>query len=632
MILLFLIPTILIIVCLTAGYSILYIFKKRQNFSKALIVGYIFCTAIFQVISMPFMFFQMKFTPLFCGYIVIILLICGYAFYIFFIKAAGIEAIKKELSGTVSEKEKLIAWCLVLVGVVGQVLYVVVKQHTDIDDSYYIAMVNTIIDTDRVHSIDPASGLAQFGFSSQYKLVSYEVLLSVIVRFFGVNAAYFSHTILPVFLVPLHYLIIINIAKMLDEKTAPYFVLLYEMTNIYSGYSGYSQGAFLLYRIWQGKAVMINIVIPILILVFLWLYNSKRRIGKSEIVCITGVLVSGLHTTTVAVYLIPIAYFGLVVSYLFMHRKWLDTFKLCIPIVFIIPYVVLKLIVLRFDAIQSAVDTIESVTTDAGSLSYIYELIDKYMAGNIWMLALLVLACIYILICGSKKEKGVIALPALVLLVTFCNPFLMTLVAQNVTGSPVYWRLFWLLEIPLILVSAIVLLVKRVKVKDMYGMMPAVGVAVIVISGSYIFTESGFVDRENRYKLDGRSVAISDMVLADSEKTSYDSEVVLLLPVDLSYSVREYTGRISLLLNRYTSEELYQNVGKREDYERLNDLGQVLWTEQKWDSKELEKEMEYFDVDYLVLYTQSLEESVIPDSLTEIGTCNEFTIYRVENL
>lgn len=630
LILLVVIPMVLIAVCLATGYGILNILKKRQNFSRILIVGYVFCTTVFQIIAMPFMLFQMEFAPLFYGYIVILLLICVYAFYIFFIKETGINVIKKEFSNAMHEKTKTIAWCLVLAGVAGQVLYVVAKQHTDIDDSYYIAMVNTIIETGRIHSIDPASGMSQFGFSSQYKLVGYEVLLSVIARFFNVNAAYLSHTILPVFLVPLHYLIISNIAKMLDKKSAPYFVLLYEITNIYSGYSGYSQGAFLLYRIWQGKAVMINVCVPILILAFLWLYDSKRKIGKSTIVYITGVLISGLHTTTVAVYLIPIAYFGLVASYLLMHKNWLNTIKLCLPIVFIMPYVVLKLCVLRFDAAQSAMDTIESVTSDADSLSYIYELIDKYMAGNTWLLALVVVACVYICLYGGRKAKGVIVFPAFVLMVTFCNPFLMTFVAQNVTGSPVYWRVFWLLEFPLILVSAIVLLVKRTKIEDIYGIIPAIGVVIIAFSGSYIFTESGFVDRENRYKLDGRSVAISDMVLADSNKR--DDEVILLLPEDLSYSVREYTGEISLLINRYTSS-LYLNDGKENDYDRLNELTQMLWGgEKKWDSDELSRDLLYFNVDYLVLYSQYEEKVQLPDSLTEIGVCNEFTIYRVENL
>ena len=106
-------------------------------------------------------------------------------------------------------------------------------------------------------------------------MVSYEVLMSFIVRLFHVNTAFFMHTILPVFLIPVHYIVIYQIGKFISQRYAYHFVLLYSVFNLFSAYSGYSQGAFLLYRIWQGKSGVINIIVPILILTFLYICDKK---------------------------------------------------------------------------------------------------------------------------------------------------------------------------------------------------------------------------------------------------------------------------------------------------------------------------------------------------------------------
>ena len=114
------------------------------------------------------------------------------------------------------------------------------------------------------------------------------------------------HTILPVFLIPVHYIVIYQIGKFISQRYAYHFVLLYSVFNLFSAYSGYSQGAFLLYRIWQGKSGVINIIVPILILTFLYICD-KKDITVTDIIFTGMVLVAGLHATAVGIYLVPVA-------------------------------------------------------------------------------------------------------------------------------------------------------------------------------------------------------------------------------------------------------------------------------------------------------------------------------------
>lgn len=627
---LIIVPVVLVIICWLVGFVTYTCIKKTVGFvGERIVAGFVVCIALFQILALPFMFYEYDFIPLYYLYLIALLLLLVAGIVMLWRKKKYAD-IKKELYISLHHSRKeIVVWGTIAIGVFFQIAYVVLHQHTDIDDSFYIAQTNTILETGKVLNMEPASGLAEFPFQVSYKLVGWEVLLAVVAKFFDLNAAFLCHTVLPVLLIALHYLIISGIAQRINKQSSAYFVLLYMLVNLFSGYSGYSQGAFLLYRIWQGKAVMINIIVPVLILTFLGFWDMAKVTWK-ECLYIVVVLVSGFATTTVAIYLMPIAYFGLTAGYLFIKRNIWNTIKLCIPVVLVLPYVGLKLLVLLIGENAKTENAIVSAGSGAGELSYVYELIDKFMAGNKILLICILLALICILIKGNEKEKGVLAVPLVVLLITFCNPFLMEIVARYITGSPIYWRLFWLLEFPMLIVAAIVILVRNISDREVHGFFCVIGSLVIVINGSYILNQSGFVDRENKYKLDHVSIAIADMVLEDAKSyENPDDELVLLLPVEISYSVREYTGEISLLMNRY-AEGTFGNAGREADWDRLNEkLIQPLYVEQKAEEN-LYTELQYFDVDYVALPTQSLVGDDAADGLGYVGEYAGYSIYRMQ--
>lgn len=630
--LLAMIPVSLCFVCFMTGHLLGVISKKSFDAGEKVIIGYVVCVGALQVIAIPFMYFSLDFLPLYYIYLLIIVsVILVSCFSLYHYRRKEISNLRRVVS--TYKRADIYLWGILILGIAFQIIYVVLHQHTDIDDSFYIAETNTILSQGKVLDIDPASGLSEFPFAPTYKMVSYEVLLAVIVKIFSVNAAYLCHTILPVFLIALHYLIIINIAKKISPKNAVYFIFLYQVINMFSAYSGYSQGAFLLYRIWQGKAVMINIVIPILILTFFWIYE-KKIIEWKEVLFVTVVLIAGFHTTTVAIYLVPVAYFGLVAGYLYSNQKWGNIIKLCVPVILILPLVGLKFWILISIPIESASGEQTSAVASAGSgasnLSYLNEFVNKYMDGNIILLFLIVIALLYLIFKGNQKEKGIIAVPAIVIWLTFCNPVFMKIVAGYVTGSAVYWRLFWLLEFPMIVVAATTKVIGNITTREVYSIASAAGAIAVAVNGTYIFDERGFTERQNKYKLDSISVTIADMVLNDAKEFEDDNgELSLLLPVEISYGIREYTGEISLILNRY-SQGTFVGNGQAEEWNRLNErLIQLLYADKKYDIS-FKEELDYFNIDYVVLFTESLEEKKNVDGLDYVGDCANYSIYRIE--
>lgn len=318
-----------------------------------------------------------------------------------------------------------------------------------------------------------------------------------------------------------------------------------------------------------------------------------------------------------------------------MQKKIYDSMKLCVPVLFVLPFVGLKLYVSLTADMSSGsgeqINLVTSVGKGASSLSYVNELIIKYMNGHVFLLFLIVLSLLLICVRGNRKERGIVGIPAIVLGCTFCNPLLAEEVARYVTGSSVYWRLFWLFEFPLILVTAIVIVVRRISEKKSYGILSAAGVIVIVVLGVNIFNEDGFVNRENKYKLDSVSVTIADMILDDTESyIDKKEETVLLMPMEISFGVREYTGKISLIVNRY-AEGTFAANGEKEKWERLdNRLIQPLYGTKEI-NENLVDELNYFDIDYVVLFEDSLKEDKSIDGLDYIGDCANYSVYRIEN-
>ena len=453
-----LIPCCLMIICYLLG--VLFLNSAKKSTAEVIITGFVLLIGMFQVLAIPFMYYEATFDYLYYVYIVVVLILCliGVGKIFTYTKKQGKYSLPV---GTKFIDSKLLLGTFVAI-IAFQILWVVYYQHIDIDDSFYLAQTNTILHTNKILNVEPSSGIVVGGMPAQYKLVGYEVFIAVIAKLFTVNTAFLTHTILPVFFIPLHYLIMYLIGKKLYRDKGIYFVLLYAIVNMCSGYSVYSQGAFLLYRIWQGKAVLINCIIPLLILELLVIFEKSIVTGK-DIAFLTLILYSGFGATTVGLYLAPIAYFSLVLSYTIYVRKWKNVMKLCIPVVFSMPYVFLKFILLYGNANGKVLD---ALTYNAENISWITEFFERFMNTNTLLVLTFALALCALFIGNNKKILISVALPSVVVILTFANPIWSTFTAKYITGSEVYWRLFWLLEIPLVLVCAMMQLIQQISKKD----------------------------------------------------------------------------------------------------------------------------------------------------------------------
>lgn len=505
--------------------------------------------------------------------------------------------------------------------VIWQIGYIVFCQHADADDSYYLAQANTYSFTGYVGTIEPASGLADFSVSNQYALVSFEIIYALIHMASGINIAFLAHTIWPIFAIVCHYIVISAIARKISRSLHWEFCLLYSMINLFGGSTIYGNGSFLLNRIWQGKAFFVAVFLPILILAFLEL---SEKTSSQEVFYLWLILLAGFGTTAVAIYLYPILYFCLWIGKCISERKLHSSIMLCIPILTVLPWVFIKLALVYTNS-EDTVSIQAQVTEGADTLSYFDQFFTLFLNGREIYLIGFAFSLIIVLCFAKKRLRQVIVYSTIVLLLTFANPLAISPVAQLITGTPVYWRIFWLLHVPLTIGIAAILLIEKCANNRERILAISVITAIIFSCGTPVFENGTWGPRENKYKLDSRSVQIADAIHTDSGTSSSKS---LFLPYEISYGIREYCGDISTFINSYSSG-IFEMNGAAEQYNiLLTELYTPLYTDCTWDPSRIEQQILTFSIDYLVVYNNTLSENILPENFTCIWHNDELSLFR----
>ena len=542
----------------------------NQKFSKTKIssisVGFIAVLAVFQVIALLFMRFEVKFTYL---YALCLILIGTMTIYVLLnMRQSKMYGISYMFNGKKEKfKREILIWVIALGTIMVQIVGYIVLQHLDADDSFFVAEISTILQTNYINKIDCTTGIQNYIFDPQYKLVGWEVFLSVFCKFFGINAAAFCHTCLPLVLVVIHYFIIWDISKELHNNKPFIPFTLMSILNIFGNYSVYTRESFLLFRIWQGKAVYVNIVLPMMLLLMLKIFKVSKNIKNEYIVLLTFTLFAGINATTVGIYLGPLAYAIYVLTYTLYSKNIRNFVKLCIPVVCVLPNVIMKLLyLLRFS-------TIEEASVGADSFNWMSWLL--LVTGNKWYLTVVFASMIcLILIKGNKIEKYLFAIYPILCILTFLNPLFAKFVSGHITGVSVYWRLFWNLQISFIVVDAILIASKVVKYKIVILLAL---VSIIVCQNGFIYTRENFEWAKNVENVNETSY---DIVMNIKEIT--DDNIVLLAPEEYTYDIRQMTGKIELAWSRYVHPdnllEIYARLYSekcvtQEDIYKLKEIG-----------------------------------------------------------
>ena len=305
---------ILLIIPELVGLFILRFFKKENtNLILAFIVGYLTEFAVCQLIAVPYIYLEKTLTEL----INVLAIIFGSISVLsIVINLTNVKNIVISCFNYIKKMPKLLSILVViLIGL--QVYSFVGYMHIDDDDSFYVGTATVSVQTDSLFKYSAATGEENVENQlSRYRLGPFPIYLAVISKIIDIHPAIVAHTIMPIVFVPLVYMIYGLIGNELfnkDKKRVHYFLMIMSIINIWGNYSVRTTFSFFLIRIWQGKALLASMILPLIILLFIKAEENNYKFNYCLLLFIT--ILAGNLTTTMGIALPPMELILLAVVY-----------------------------------------------------------------------------------------------------------------------------------------------------------------------------------------------------------------------------------------------------------------------------------------------------------------------------
>lgn len=224
-------------------------------------------------------------------------------------------------------------WICVSALLLLQLLLAVLLAYEEGDDAFYVAVSAIAESSDTMYTALPYTGGAT-SIDIRHVLAPFPIWVAFLARVTGIRTVTMAQVALPVVLIMMSYTVYFLIGKQLfpdGGRKLPLFMLLLEVLILFGGYSLQSAENFLLVRTAQGKAVLADIIIPFLFLLFYNILEKLQQAGKTgawiwlltAAAVIAGCLCS-MEGTLLACMLLGLAGMCMIVCY----RRW----KLVLPL------------------------------------------------------------------------------------------------------------------------------------------------------------------------------------------------------------------------------------------------------------------------------------------------------------
>lgn len=171
----------------------------------------------------------------------------------------------------------------------------------------------------------------------------------------------------------------------------------------------------------------------------------------------------------------------------------------------------------------------------------------EYMGTGL-IVILYLLCLVYLFLKEKRKHIRILFIYVpVVLLVLYFNPLFAGIV-YGVAGSEIYYRILWLLPITVVTAYTCVDIYGRLKGKKK-GILALCMAGIIMLSGSYIYSNPFFARAENRYHMPNSVVHICDAIIVPGR------EVMAVFPRELVQYVRQYSALVCMPYGREVTVE-----------------------------------------------------------------------------
>ncbi|SKB86190.1 hypothetical protein SAMN06296386_10734 [Lachnospiraceae bacterium] len=200
--------------------------------------------------------------------------------------------------------------------VLAELIVIIHAYQFTLDAAFYVSTATTSLQTDMLNIYDPYTGMWQDHFEMRYFFATYPLNDAVMCRLTGVHPLLWTKTVMEAGTIILSNLIYYRIGKHLfreDYRKTFLFLVFCGFMNFFFT-TIYTASAFLTTRTYEGKAILGNVVMPLIFLLYLKLIEDDRdkMLWLMIFMTATGSAVLSnsanmLVPTAVAVFSLPLA-------------------------------------------------------------------------------------------------------------------------------------------------------------------------------------------------------------------------------------------------------------------------------------------------------------------------------------
>lgn len=243
--------------------------ERKSSLGLAWTLGVITMWAVFQVLAVPLIYRKAAFHVLAYTWIAIIgvLAIAALAFH-----AKRLGSIGKHLvlAWRGQEKSTYLFLAAAVAIILFQIFLLAGHTHTDTDDARYVVSAMEAVEKDTMLLEHPLTGeyLGEpVGEMIKDAVAPFCIFMGLFSELLSLHPAIAHHVMFPIMMIPLAYVIYWLIAKRLfpgNQKAAALFLFLAAVCHCFAYDSVYMGSFYLLVRIWQGKAVLSAVIMPLI--------------------------------------------------------------------------------------------------------------------------------------------------------------------------------------------------------------------------------------------------------------------------------------------------------------------------------------------------------------------------------
>lgn len=261
--------------------------KRTKNLPFLWITGQIILWAVFQLICVPFVLLEKKFSSvvLLYGCTSVFLAAAGLFMILWKLRSEkrGFNVIegKREARG----KWYYVLWAVFALLMVFQLVQAVRMTYGDGDDAYYVAVSTLAQESNQMYLKLPYTG-GTTALDARHGLAPFPIWIAFLARISGMRTVSVAHVAVPLMLIPMTYGIYYLIGKKIcgrkNREKLPLFLVFTQLLVLFGDYSLYTAENFMIARSRQGKAALGNIILPVMIFLLLTLLERIQENQKVE--------------------------------------------------------------------------------------------------------------------------------------------------------------------------------------------------------------------------------------------------------------------------------------------------------------------------------------------------------------